>query len=179
MSQPGDPMRAYHEHTAHSVWRLRADRHSLDFDNQPLPYKIYRGLEPIPLPRLRPPREVPALSALAASASDAVASARIPDLTTLSRLLQFSAGITVHKRYSGGEICFRAHPNTGALYHVDLYLACCELPDLEAGVYHFDPLDFALRQLRAGDWRAALVAASGAEPALARAPIIAASASTY
>jgi SagB-type dehydrogenase family enzyme len=54
-----------------------------------------------------------------------------------------------------------------------------ELPDLPAGVYHFGPHDFALRRLRAGDFRAALVQASGESPEIARAPVVVASASTF
>ncbi len=104
---------------------------------------------------------------------------RIPDLATLSRVLHFSAGITKRKRYPGGDMYFRAAPNTGALYHIDLYLVCGDLPDLSAGVYHFGPQDFALRQLRAGDYRSVLVEASGEEPAVAQAPSLLVSASTY
>jgi SagB-type dehydrogenase family enzyme len=62
---------------------------------------------------------------------------------------------------------------------VDLYLVTGNLPDLPAGVYHFAPHDFALRRLREGDARAALVRASGGNPDLARAPVIVASASTW
>ena len=74
---------------------------------------------------------------------------------------------------------FRAAACTGALYHIDLYLACGDLVDLEAGVYHFSPHDFALRRLRQGDHRAVLARASGNEPSVATAPVILACASTY
>ena len=97
----------------------------------------------------------------------------------MSRVLFLSAGITKRKRHPGGEIYLRAYPNTGALYHVDLYVVTAELPDLPAGVYHFAPHDFALRQLRQGDFRAALLEASGGNSAIARAPVVIASASTY
>ncbi|MEN8377101.1 MAG: SagB/ThcOx family dehydrogenase, partial [Gemmatimonadota bacterium] len=83
------------------------------------------------------------------------------------------------KHYPGGEILFRAYPNTGALHHIDLYLVAGELPGLSAGVYHFGPQDFALRRLRDGDYRAVLVEASGRSPDLVRAPVVIASASTY
>ena len=39
----------YHNGTKHSYESVRTNRHYLDWDNQPLPYKIYRGLDPIPL----------------------------------------------------------------------------------------------------------------------------------
>jgi SagB-type dehydrogenase family enzyme len=46
-------------------------------------------------------------------------------------------------------------------------------------VYHFGPHDFALRQLRAGDYRETLVSASGEEPAVASAPAVLICTGTY
>jgi len=40
----------YHEGTKHSFQSVHSSQHFLDFENQPLPFKIYSGLEPIPLP---------------------------------------------------------------------------------------------------------------------------------
>jgi SagB-type dehydrogenase family enzyme len=99
--------------------------------------------------------------------------AQIPDLATLARLLYFSAGIT--KRINiphWGETLFRAAACTGALYHIELYAICGDLPGLEAGVYHFDPQGPALDRLRQGEYRGQLVSASGNEPAVAHAPLI-------
>jgi SagB-type dehydrogenase family enzyme len=169
---------AYHEATKHSERSLRGDRHFLDWANQPLPFKLYRGLEPLPLPRELPERPMPALDAITRAAREP-GPERIPDLESLARVLFLSAGVIRRVRRAGGELAFRAYPNTGALYHVDLYLACADLPGLPAGVYHFGPHDFALRRLRDGDWRGALVEASGGNPDLARAPVVAACASTW
>ena len=173
---------AYHEATKHSEQSLRANRHFLDFANQPLPFKIYRDLEPVALVPDAPGRDAPALEAIAAPARGPRTEAGAdvaPSLATLSRVLHLSAGITKRRRHPGGEVYFRAYPNTGALHHIDLYLVTRELPDLPAGVYHFGPHDFALRRLRAGDWRGVLVEASGGDPDLAHAPVLLASASTY
>jgi len=74
---------------------------------------------------------------------------------------------------------FRAAACTGALYHIDLYLVCGGLEDIEAGVYHFSPQDFSLRRLRQGDYRGALVNAAGAQPATVSAPAILICASTF
>jgi SagB-type dehydrogenase family enzyme len=74
---------------------------------------------------------------------------------------------------------FRAAACTGALYHVDLYVVCGDLEDLEAGVYQFSPQDFALRRLRGGDYRSVLVSATGEEPAIVTAPCVIVSASTF
>ncbi len=172
----------YHEATKHSEWSVRTSGHHLDWDNQPLPFKIYRDLKPIPLVQDFRHRDIPALDAIACAAASLPAgdvTQLVPDLATLSRVLYLAAGITKSRNTPGGESYFRAYPNTGALYHIDLYIAVAELPDLAAGVYHFGPHDFALRRLREGDWRGMLVGASGANPDIARAPVVVASASTY
>ena len=119
-----------------------------------------------------------ALEAIA-TAEAAKTDQAVPSLQTLAEILYLSAGITRRRRYPGGEILFRAAACTGALYHVDLYLVCGDLPDLQAGVYHFGPHDFALRRLRAGDYRNVLAQASGSEPAIVNAPVIIVCASTY
>jgi SagB-type dehydrogenase family enzyme len=172
--------RGYHERTKHSEERLRASSHQLDWENQPVPFKLYRDLETIPLPRSLELGTVSALRAISASvARETEPSEQVPGLRALARVLYYSAGITKVNRSPGGDVYFRAAPNTGALYHVDLYLACRDLPDLPAGIYHFGPHDFALRRLRVGDYRGAFVEAAGLEPSLAQAPVVVASASTY
>jgi len=171
--------RGYHERTKHSEERLRASPHHLDWDNQPIPFKLYRDLETIPLPRQLEPGTVSALRAISALVGrESEPSEQVPGLAALARVLYYSAGITKVRRSPGGDVYFRAASNTGALYHVDLYLACRDLPDLAAGIYHFGVHDFALRCLRVGDYRGALVEAAGVEP-LALAPVVVASASTY
>ncbi len=74
---------------------------------------------------------------------------------------------------------FRAAACTGALYHIDLYLVCGDLEDLDAGVYHFSPQGFSLRRLREGDYRSVLVTASGEEPSIVNAPCVIVSGSTF
>lgn len=166
----------YHNGTKHSYESIRADRHYLDWENQPLPFKIYSGLEPLPLPQHLSSSSVPALAAIRASGA---ADGAPMSIQVLAEILFLSAGITKRRRYSGGEILFRAAACTGALYHIDLYLVCGEIEGIAAGVYHFSPQDFSLRRLRAGDYRSELAHATAAEPAIANAACIIASASTF
>ena len=171
---------SYHNSTKHSYDSIHTDPHYLDWENQPLPFKIYRSLDPMALPQDLLSSGVPALSALSAFDPPAE-SASIPHLSMalLASLLYFSAGITKRKQYPGGEILFRAAACTGALYHIELYLVCGDLPELQAGVYHFAPGDFALRCLRQGDYRQLLVQATGGEPAVAAAPLTIICTGTY
>jgi SagB-type dehydrogenase family enzyme len=168
----------YHNGTKHSYQSVRAGRHYLDWENQPMPFKIYSSLEPIALPQHLSSSGMPALEVISipSARSDQPKSLASQDL---AEILFLSAGITRRRSYAGGEILFRAAACTGALYHIDLYLVCGELEGLEEGVYQFSPQDFALRRLRAGDYRSVLVNASGGEPSIAHAPCMIVSASTF
>ncbi|MFI5341676.1 MAG: SagB family peptide dehydrogenase [Candidatus Methylomirabilales bacterium] len=168
----------YHNGTKHSYQSVRSSTHSLDFSNQPLPFKIYTTLEPIALPEDFPPLTMPALAAMAAPLSGP-AGEHVPDLQTIAQILHLSAGITRHRQLDDWEFQFRAAACTGALYHIELYLVCGDLPGLQAGVYHFGVHDFALRRLRAGDYRAVLVRATAGEPSIAHAPCVIICTSTY
>ncbi len=168
----------YHNGTKHSYSSVRSNPHFLDWSNKPLLFKVYPTLEPLPLPREFPQSGLAALSAIAQTHSQTERDVR-PDLNRLGALLYFSAGITKRRTYPGGEIFYRAAACTGALYEIELYLVCGDLPDLPAGVYHFGPGDFALRKLRSGDYRGVLVRATGAEPAVSHAPLTVICTGTY
>jgi len=159
----------YHNASKHSYASVHNNLHFLDWDNQPLPFKAYTTLEPLRLPREVRQTGVAALSAIAESIHP-VASA-VPDLEALAQLLYLTAGITRHRKHPGGDIYFRAAACTGALYEVEVYVVCANLVDLEAGVYHFAPAEFALRRLRAGDYRSVLSEATGGETAIVHAPL--------
>lgn len=171
--------RTYHETTKHSVESVRRDRHFLDWENQPIPFKVYESLPPIALPRDLPELTVPALEALAGGEAPASRPAAL-DVRTLALVLHLSAGIIREKVYPNGHrMYFRAAACTGALYHIDLYVACSDIAGLDAGVYHFAPHDFSLRRLRQGDHRSVLVAASGGEDSIAKAPVALVVTSTF
>jgi SagB-type dehydrogenase family enzyme len=161
-------LRDYHDRTKHSLASVRAGAHALDWDNQPLQFKIYPTLEPTELPT-----DLPGSRRLALDVIGGVASAPPHEVaaSTLAHVLYFSAGVVRKRTYPGGEIFYRAAACTGALYHVDAYVVCADLDDIAAGVHHFGPHDFALRRLRAGDHRAHLVDATAGEPHIAAAPV--------
>lgn len=168
----------YHNRTKHSYQSIRTNPHYLDWENRPLPFKIYPKLEPLALPQHLSSSGMTALSAISAIGGPAESGVR-PTSQILAEILYLSAGVTKRRSYPGGEMLFRAAACTGALYHIDLYLVCGDLEDLKAGVYHFSPHDFALWRLRQGDYRAVLVRASGQEPSIVNAPAVLVCASTY
>jgi SagB-type dehydrogenase family enzyme len=150
-----------------------------DWSLDPHSFKVYTDLPSIPLPAELLASQVPALEAIAATAQPAasqpVGKAFIAHIARLSNGL-LNRSIPHRLR---GTIEFRTAGATGARYHLELYFVCGDLPDLEAGVYHYAAHDHTLRKLRSGDFRGALVAATGGEPHLAEAPVAMVMTSTF
>ncbi len=140
----------YHTLTKHSPVSVGLSRHRLDWSIKPLPFKVYRDLDAI-----EPPADI-------------------------DRLCLLSNGVLRWRRYAPAEAYgFRAAACTGALYHIELYLATAARPDLPAGLYHYGGHDNALHRLRAGDVRGALVAATGEFEAVRAAPLVFVLTSTF
>jgi SagB-type dehydrogenase family enzyme len=157
----------YHHATKHSFESVRLAGRPLDWANEPRLFKRYLELPEIALPRELPRFGVPALAAIAATVPPDAG--RPLDLSTFAYLLFFSAGITKRRRLPGGEVAFRAASCTGARYEIDLYVACRQVAGVEPGLYHFDPAEFLLRQLRRGDATGVLLHATAGEPGVAHA----------
>jgi SagB-type dehydrogenase family enzyme len=69
--------------------------------------------------------------------------------SNVSQLLWAAQGIT--KRHP--ETPLRTAPSAGALYPVETYLAVHNVESIEPGIYHYNPLEHALEQLRPGNFR--------------------------
>jgi SagB-type dehydrogenase family enzyme len=173
-SEPGDERIGIGDPTSRTeaIWQK-------DWDIKPLLYKVYTSLPAIELPRELPDTGMPALAAIAATG--ALASSVFPDKALLGRLGLLTNGSLDRTWTSadGREHHYRTAGGTGALYHLELYFVCADLADLPAGVYHYSAIDHTLRQVRAGDFRAALTAATGQEPSIATAPVVLAVTSTF
>jgi len=171
----------YHEATKHSEASLMTSRHYLDFNNKPIPFKIYLELPSITLPISFPTPEVNALSCISGminqrshhdtnglttptkTSRNSNNSSNAPDLDAenLAEILFFSAGITREMKYPYGNYYMRAASATGALYPIELYVVCDDISsNLMAGVYHFSPADFSLTQIRKGTYKRYLAAAA-------------------
>lgn len=170
--------RRYHQQTKHSYHSVRFGSHTLDWANRPEPFKIYPEANRISLPDPGQESKLPALASLLPLDSPGLPPS-VPDLKDLARLLYYCGGITKRKPYPGGDILFRAASCTGALYEIELYVVCADLNGLDAGVYHFNPREFVLEQLRSGDFRGLLAEATGREPGVSSAPVTLVSTGTY
>jgi len=170
----GVDARTYHDRTKHSPESVRGGP-GLDFDNKPRPDKHYVDL---PTHGRRGPRPTPSMPALAAIADSPAGGPSSLDRDAVLSLCYHAAGITKTIDRGGRTVAFRAASCTGALYHIDLYPVCGPLADLEAGVYHYDPRADTLEQVRAGDYRGVLAAASDHDH-VASAPVTMVATSTW
>ncbi len=157
---------SYHQATKLSYINLGA---------KPPIYKSYAGAPQASLPTDFDPPGCPTLQAVAgvrASGLDDHHGTEPLDITSLARLLHFSAGVVrrgVLPR--SGEIHYRAAASAGALYPVEVYLVAGDIPGLKAGVYHFSPAEASLALLREGDHRRELAEAAGGEERVATARV--------
>ncbi|WP_435345613.1 SagB family peptide dehydrogenase [Haloarchaeobius sp. HRN-SO-5] len=171
--------RDYHDRTNHSPRSVRETDHSLDFDNRPRPSKVYVDLPRASLGDVVDPPATPALSAIATSTAvpDAVSDASTG--VDLATLCHYAAGVTKTLSVRGESASFRAASCTGKLYHVDLYAVTSDLPDADAGVYHYDPETDEFHVLRRGDYRGVLADASGGQSGVTNAPVTLVATSTW
>lgn len=156
--------RRYHAATNHTPASIRSSTYTRAERNRPRPFKTYLDRPTVHLDGIRPP-QMPALRAIAQSRATAHAADDTPvstlDREALATLCYLAAGITQETTYNGEVVQFRAASCTGNLHHIDLYLVAGGLDDLEAGVYHFDPVSFSFDVLRRGDHRGTVTAATG------------------
>jgi SagB-type dehydrogenase family enzyme len=169
--------RVFHEITKHSYTSVRSSPHLLDWDNKPLPYKIYPGAASVALPRDLNLSAMPTLTAL--SLNPTLESSAPIDISALTRILFCADGLTKRKRVGNEDYHFRAAASAGALYPVEIYVSAASVEGLETGLYHFSPADLRMAGLRRGDFREYIARAAANRPSILRASAVVALSSIY
>jgi hypothetical protein len=104
----------YHEATKHSEISIQLSRHYLDWDNKPMPFKIYTKLPSISLPSdfsqpiLDAITSVRTLKPINSMATATTTTTTALDIKKLAEILFFSAGITREMKYRYGSYYMRA-----------------------------------------------------------------------
>jgi SagB-type dehydrogenase family enzyme len=160
----------YHEETKHSEISIQRSRHYLDWNNKPLLFKVYSTMPLISLPKDFPQPTEGALACIGKTKTTKGKTVAL-DIKSLAEILFFAAGITRVFKLDYGTYYMRAASATGALYPIELYVICQDIPGLKAGIYHFCPGDFTLTELRSGDYRATLAEAAGDSDNIIHSPV--------
>jgi SagB-type dehydrogenase family enzyme len=141
-------MFAYHEATKHSVAKLRASHHTLDWANLPDPFREYEGVPVIDLPADPEPPAIPALEVL----RDAKGATALTGVDFLSQLLFYSASISATKELesAGYRYALRVNPSSGNLHPTEFHFAT------RGGLFHYRASSHMIEQRGTGDFVAAL-----------------------
>jgi len=153
-------VRAYHQRSKHSLQAYAAGPQTLDWDNQPDPWRLYAGAPLLQLP-------LPA-HALATSWAELHRPGSVPaqplDLSGLATLLQLSLGLSAWKQQGPDRWAVRCNPSSGNLHPTEAYVIAQGLGGLDDGLYHYAPRQHALERRASLTGAAALGSEAG--PAL-------------
>ncbi|MFI5175033.1 MAG: SagB/ThcOx family dehydrogenase [Terriglobia bacterium] len=176
---------SYHESTKHSYNSVRTHAHSLDWENQPDPFRFYRGAESIKLPRDLTLPSIETLEILynysrfrntlrSREPSPGSGVNSLQAVPLIGNLLWHSMAISAWKQIRGTDIRYslRVNPSSGNLHPTETHLITNGFSDLADGVYHYFVLDHALECRRIGNLSLGL-ATLIQKPWIAECPVIA------
>lgn len=134
----------YHQRTRHEPGAYAAGPETLDWDNQPDPFRRYDGAEIIRLPLLanRPGGDQPGTRQLSASWADlwqadaTVAPVEI-NRDRIAQLLELSLALSAWKQYGTATWSVRVNPSSGNLHPTECYLLVANIQGLADGLYHY------------------------------------------
>jgi SagB-type dehydrogenase family enzyme len=137
----------YHAQSRHAFERYAPGPATLDWEQQPSPYRVYQGAAVVPLARGEPLPDLP-FGDLMQREALAPAPLGLPSLGTLLRL---ALGISAWKRLGEARWAVRCNPSSGNLHPVECYGVQSGFPGLAAGLYHYECESHALEQRCAYD----------------------------
>jgi SagB-type dehydrogenase family enzyme len=146
MSQELDQVLAYHQATKHSFTRMAPGPRTMDWPNEPRPFRRFRGALLVELDRPEPrPGEDEGPSFDLALTEGNVPS-RPLSLDTISQLLFDSLAVSAWRRAGGAAWALRTNPSSGNLHPTEGYLISGPVQGLfeEPTVAHYAPREHGL-----------------------------------
>ena len=150
----------YHERTKHHLHRYAHSPGTLDWVNQPNPFRRYEGAPLTQLPILGADEEP-----LSPRYEDLFRRGAVPSapltLRSLSRLFEYALALSGWKQAGDTRWALRSNPSSGNLHPTESYLLIGALPGLAPapGLYHYAPRVHALERRTTGSagWFAQLM----------------------
>ena len=148
--EPLDMVMRYHLETKHHLSRYARSLGSLDWANQPNPFRRFDGAEVVPLPILGP-EDVPASPPYDDLYHPFIVPTAPVSVRALSRLFEYALALSAWKQFGDTRWALRSNPSSGNLHPTEGYLLTGGVPDpaLTTGLYHYAPKEHALER-RAG-----------------------------
>jgi SagB-type dehydrogenase family enzyme len=133
---------AYHEATKHHFHRYARSAGRMDWNNQPVPFRFYEGARRIPFDWSTPDPDLPYDDLF----TPVTYGERDLTLADLGSFLALGLGLSAWKAAGSSRWSLRINPSSGNLHPTEGYVAAPSGPGLEAGIYHYNPLEHALEQ---------------------------------
>ena len=138
---------AYHRRTKHSLQRYARGPETIDWSDQPDPFRRFDGCAIQPLPK--PGREL-AVTWADLDERQAVPVAEL-NQDNIGLLLELAFGLSAWKRYGPERWALRCNPSSGNLHPSEAYLINGVAGWMPQGVYHYVSHDHHLEQRCAFD----------------------------
>ena len=149
---------SYHARSKHRLDGYAAGPKTLDWTEQPNPFREYDGSA-----RTLLPLHASRIGVAFASRRDAAATPSYrPSLAAVGALLELSLGLSAWRQYGPDRWALRCNPSSGNLHPTEAYLLTRQLPGLDDGLYHYVSRDHALEQRCRLNW----IAAQPSDPGL-------------
>ncbi|MCQ8130730.1 SagB/ThcOx family dehydrogenase, partial [Methylomonas rivi] len=142
MTTPSDTVLTYHQRTKHQLNAYARGPESLDWDDQPNPFRRFKGCETVKLPV--PGAELACL--FADLDKPELITPQPLALDTFGLLLELSFGLSAWKQFGPDRWALRCNPSSGNLHPTEAYLLCTDAELLQPGVYHYVSHDHHLER---------------------------------
>ena len=125
----------YHHRTKHQPDGYAAGPETIDWDNQPDPFRRFEGTTLVSLPLVA--------SQLTTRWADVWQPAPASDqpapltLERIAQLLECSLALSAWKQYGTARWSLRVNPSSGNLHPTECYVLAANIPGLDDGVYHY------------------------------------------
>lgn len=131
--EPSVSVREYHQRTKHRMDGYARGPDTLDWDQQPDPFRRFEGTRQIQLP-LNAAQITRPYSELWQTRGKT----RIDiDLNDLASLLELSMALSAWKQLGPARWSMRCNPSSGNLHPTECYLICQGVKNLDDGIYHY------------------------------------------
>lgn len=142
MENSSEAVIQYHQRTKHQLNAYAKGPETLDWDDQPNPFRRFSGCETLALPL---PGAQLACWFADLDKPEQIASQPLT-LTNLGLMLELSFGLSAWKQFGPDRWALRCNPSSGNLHPTEAYLLCTDPDLLQPGVYHYVSHDHALER---------------------------------
>jgi SagB-type dehydrogenase family enzyme len=139
--QDMEAIKLYHNQTKHSFKRYARSSNSLDWTNQPNPFRSFEGSERISLD-LNFNEKLPYAQLYQSDGN----TTRPVSNQTIASLFYYSLALSAQKKIKNSSWYLRVNPSSGNLHPLECYLIIDEANSNSSGVYHYNSEHHALER---------------------------------